>query len=107
MILTIVPNGMVMLDAPYWGRDVATGIVILLAVLIDMNRQKARKAARIPINIPPPTFTGSYLSRILSQFSQLTYEHTGCSNFRLFLTDRDTGDLVQQEIHTYSDIGDL
>jgi ribose transport system permease protein len=107
MILTIVPNGMVMVDAPYWGRDVATGVVILLAVLIDMNRQKARKAARVPIDVPPPTFTGSYLSRVLSQFSQLIYEHTGCSSFRLFLTDRDTGDLVQQEVHMYSNDGDL
>jgi ribose/xylose/arabinose/galactoside ABC-type transport system permease subunit len=105
MILTVVPNGMVMLDAPYWGRDVVTGVVILIAVLVDMNRQKARKAARPRLDINQSTFSGSYLNRILGQLSLLIIQRTGCTVHRLFLTDRDTGDLVQQNMHMKSPDG--
>ncbi len=99
MILTIVPNGMVMMDSPYWGRDVVTGIVILIAVLLDVNRQKVRKAAKPRLDISQSTFSGSYLNRILGQLSLLITQNTGCTIYRLFLADRDTGDLVQQNMH--------
>ena len=88
-----------MLDAPYWGRDVATGVVILIAVLLDVNRQKARKAAKPRLDISQSTFSGSYLNRVLGQLSLLITQNTGCTIYRLFLADRDTGDLVQQNMH--------
>ena len=45
LIIKTVPDGMLMLNAPFWWRDVLTGGIILLAVLIDVERQRARKAA--------------------------------------------------------------
>jgi ribose/xylose/arabinose/galactoside ABC-type transport system permease subunit/putative methionine-R-sulfoxide reductase with GAF domain len=97
LILAIIPSGMVMLNAPYWWRDVVTGTVILLAVFIDVNRQFARKSAirREAIQAIPG---GHYLYELLAKLSQIIKKYTGTSFCRMYLVDRETGDLVSQEM---------
>ena len=96
-ILAIVPSGMVMLNAPYWWRDMVTGIVILLAVMIDTSRQRARRAAtRTEAN--RPLISGYYLNELLSKLSQMIDEYTGGCLCRIYMVDRETGDLVPQMI---------
>ncbi len=99
LILATIPSGMVMLEAPSWWRDVVTGVVILLAVFIDVNRQHARKSAiqAEAIQIAP---SGHYLYQLLSELAQRIEKIIGTSLFRLYLIDRETGELVPQDIFT-------
>ncbi|GAP22786.1 ABC transporter permease subunit [Leptolinea tardivitalis] len=97
LILATVPSGMVMLNVPSWWRDSVTGAVILLAVFIDVNRQFARKNA-IRLDTVQPTTGGRYLSELLNDLSHSIKKHTGTSLFRFYLIDRETGDIVPQEI---------
>jgi putative methionine-R-sulfoxide reductase with GAF domain len=87
---------MLMLDAPFWWRDVVTGGIILLAVLIDVERQRARKAAA-NAGVSRPVITGHYLNEVLTDLAHLVEERLGCRQCRVYLVDRETGDLVPQE----------
>jgi len=95
LIIQVVPNGMVMLNAPSEWRNIVTGVVILLAVLIDVERRRARKA--VPkVSVAYSAVIGRYLDEILSQLSQAVEEHLGCPNCRVYLVDRETNDLIPQ-----------
>ena len=96
LILAIIPSGMIMLNAPYWWRDVVTGVVILLAVFIDVNRQHVRKSA-IRMEAIQAIPRGHYLYELLGKLSQMIEKYTGTSLCRMYLVDRETGDLVSQE----------
>jgi ribose/xylose/arabinose/galactoside ABC-type transport system permease subunit/putative methionine-R-sulfoxide reductase with GAF domain len=96
LIIKTVPDGMLMLDAPFWWRDVVTGGIILLAVLIDVERQRARKAAA-NAGVSRPVITGHYLNEVLTDLAHLVEERLGCRQCRVYLVDRETGDLVPQE----------
>jgi ribose transport system permease protein len=96
LIIKTVPDGMLMLNAPFWWRDVLTGGIILLAVLIDVERQRVRKAtAQAGVSHPVPT--GHYLNQVLTALGRLVEERMGCQQSRVYLVDRETGDLVPQE----------
>ena len=97
MIIRIVPDGMVMLNAPSSWRDVVTGAVILLAVLVDVGRTRARKAPP-RVALGSPAQSGPYLGEALEQIANIVEKQLGCSNYRLFLVDRETGDLVPQDM---------
>ena len=96
LIIRTVPDGMLMLNAPFWWRDVLTGGIILLAVLIDVERQRARKAAA-NAGVSRPVLTGHYLNEVLTALGRLIEERLGCQQSRIYLVDRETGDLVPQE----------
>jgi len=97
LILAVIPNDMIMLYAPSWWRDIITGGVILLAVFIDVNRQHARKKS-IRMETIQPVSGGNYLYELLGKLSQKIEKHTGTSLCRMYLVDRETGDLVLQEM---------
>lgn len=96
LIIRTVPDGMVMLNAPFWWRDVVTGGIILLAVLIDVERQRARKAVA-NAGVSRPVLTGHYLDQVLTALGRLIEERLGCQQSRVYLVDRETGELVPQE----------
>jgi ribose/xylose/arabinose/galactoside ABC-type transport system permease subunit/putative methionine-R-sulfoxide reductase with GAF domain len=95
LIIQVVPDGMVMLNAPSWWRDVVTGAVILLAVLIDVERRQARKSAP-RANVSYSIRRGHYLNEVLTGLSQAIEQYLGCQHCRVYLVDRETGDLVPQ-----------
>ncbi|MCL4395115.1 MAG: ABC transporter permease, partial [Chloroflexi bacterium] len=97
LIIRVVPSGMVMLNAPSEWRDVITGIVILLAVLIDVERRRARKAPP-RVTVTYSTATGHYLDEVLSRISQTVEEHLGCRDCRVYLVDRETNELLPQTV---------
>jgi ribose transport system permease protein len=102
LIITVIPNGMIMLNALPWWRDTITGAIILVAVLIDVERRRARQSVpRAEAN--PPVLTGQYLNEVLTRLTQVVDEHLGFAYCRIYLTNRDTGDLVPQ---LYSEAGD-
>jgi len=96
-ILAVIPSGMIMLNAPAWWRDVVTGVVIVLAVIIDVERQRARKAAT-RVEASRSVTGGHYLPELLGKLSQKVEKYTGSALCRFYLVDRETGDLVPQEM---------
>lgn len=98
-ILSVIPSGMVMLNAPSWWQDVITGAIIIFAVVVDTDRTRARKAT-VRIEASQTVSTGRYLYELLESVAQKIEKHTGSSLCRVFMVDRDTGDLVSQEIHS-------
>ncbi len=97
LILATIPSGMVMLEAPSWWRDVITGLVILLAVFIDINRQRARKSA-LQAEAAQMSPGGHYLYELLGELIQRIEKYTGTSLCRIYLVDRETGELVPQDL---------
>jgi ribose/xylose/arabinose/galactoside ABC-type transport system permease subunit len=96
LILATVPSGMVMLNVPSWWRDVVTGIVILLAVFIDINRQHTRKNA-IPVDAIQTIPGEHYLYKLLSELFYRIKKITGTSLCRIYLVYRETDELVPQD----------
>ena len=97
LIMAIIPNGMILLNAPFGWRDVVIGAVILIAIFIDVNRQRVRKST-IRMEAIQTIPSGHYLYELLGKLSQMIEKYTGTSLCRVYLTDRETGDLVSQEL---------
>ena len=95
LIITVIPNGFIMLNALPWWRDSITGAIILVAVLIDVERRRSRQTAS-KSEVNAPILTGQYLNEVLSRLSQSIEEKLGNAFCRFYLANRDTGDLVFQ-----------
>jgi len=93
LIMATVSNGMVMLDiSPLW-YDIISGSIILLAVLIDVERRRARQAApRVQIQATAERF---YLSEITAKVAQLIKGRFGSPYCRIYLIDPTTDDLIE------------
>ncbi len=108
-ILQIIPSGMIMLNAPPWSRDVVTAVMIILAVIVDVDRTRARKKASAPsaASQPPapapaaasePALAGYHLADVLSKLTQKAEKAANAPLSRVYLVDRETGDLVPQQV---------
>jgi ribose transport system permease protein len=95
LIITVIPNGMIMLNALPWWRDTVTGAIILVAVLIDVERRRTRQSVK-RAEMSPPILTGQYLNEVLARLTQVVEEHLGFVHCRTYLINRDTGDLIPQ-----------
>ena len=95
MIITIIPNGLIMLNALPWWRDSITGGIILVAVLIDVERRRARQSVS-KSEVNTPILTGQYLNEVLLRITQTVDKQLGSTFCRIYLANRDTGDLIFQ-----------
>ena len=95
LIITVIPNGMIMLNALPWWKDAITGAIILLAVLVDVERRRARQAVAKP-EVSSSILSGQYLNELLTRLAQTVEERVGFAYCRIYLADRDTGELVPQ-----------
>jgi ribose transport system permease protein len=95
LIITVIPNGMIMLNALPWWKDAITGAIILLAVLVDVERRRARQAVAKP-EVSSSILSGHYLNEMLSRLAQTVEERVGFAYCRIYLADRDSGELVPQ-----------
>lgn len=95
MIITIIPNGLIMLNALPWWRDSITGAIILVAVLIDVERRRARQSVS-KSEVNAPILTGQYLNEVLLRLTQTVDKKLGSTYCRIYLANRDTGDLIFQ-----------
>ncbi len=98
LMITVVPNGMIMLNAPPWSRDIVTGAIILLAVLIDVERQRLRKIKPKLEAGSAPVSTGYYLNDVLTRLARSIEEKLVSPYCRIFLIDRETSDLIPQTV---------
>ncbi len=107
-ILAIIPSGMIMLNAPPWSRDVVTAIIIILAVIIDVDRTRARQRPVAPGAGQQPgprgepaaggESTGYRLADVLTRLTQKAEKTANVPLSRVYLVDRETGDLVPQQV---------
>jgi ribose transport system permease protein len=97
LIITVIPNGLIMLNALPWWRDTITGAIICIAVLIDVERRQARKSIT-RAEESPPVLTGHYINEVLSRLTRDVDIRLGSAYCRIYLADRDTGDLIPQTI---------
>jgi ribose transport system permease protein len=95
LIITVIPNGMIMLNALPWWKDAITGAIILLAVLVDVERRRARQAVSKP-EVSSSILSGRYMNEMLTRLAQTVEERVGFAYCRIYLADRDTGELVPQ-----------
>jgi putative methionine-R-sulfoxide reductase with GAF domain len=95
LIITVIPNGMIMLNALPWWKDAITGAIILLAVLVDVERRRARQAVSKP-EVGSSILSGRYLNEMLTRLAQTVEARVGFAYCRIYLADRDTGELVPQ-----------
>jgi ribose/xylose/arabinose/galactoside ABC-type transport system permease subunit/putative methionine-R-sulfoxide reductase with GAF domain len=95
LIITVIPNGMIMLNALPWWKDAITGAIIVLAVLVDVERRRARQAVSKP-EVSASILSGRYLNEMLTRLAQTVEERVGFAYCRIYLADRDTGELVPQ-----------
>ncbi len=95
LIITVIPNGMIMLNALPWWRDTVTGAIILVAVLIDVERRRARQSVGRS-EVGPQVLTGQYLSEVLTRLTQSVDEQLGFAYCRVYLVNRDTDELIPQ-----------
>ena len=102
LIITVIPNGMIMLNALPWWRDTITGAIILVAVLIDVERRRARQSVS-RAEVSPPVLTGQYLNEVLAHLTQAIDEQLGFAYCRVYLVNRDTEELVSQSFYGTAD----
>ncbi|MFL7790572.1 MAG: GAF domain-containing protein [Anaerolineae bacterium] len=107
LIMATVSNGMVMLDiSPLW-YDIISGSIILLAVLIDVERRRAHKAApRVQIQ---PLSERFYLSEITAKVAQLIKGRFGSPYCRIYMIDPTSDDLVECRVgaHMTAKVGSI
>jgi ribose transport system permease protein len=104
LIITVIPNGLIMMNALPWWRDAITGAIILIAVLIDVERRQARKSVAARAEESTPILTGQYMNEVLTRLSQKVHDSLGYAYCRIYLADRETGDLVPQTLPHVSDL---
>jgi ribose transport system permease protein len=96
LLLTVVGNGLAALNvSPLWNAAV-TGGLILIAALIDVRRRKSKDGAPVIQAEHAYADAGSYLFQIFTNLKQLVTRRLACDDIRLYVVDRETGDLVQQ-----------
>ena len=96
-ILAIIPSGLIMLNAPSWSRDVVTAIIIILAVIIDGQRTRARKKV-IQVEARQSIVSSHYIKDILDSLAHGIEKYIGSVYCRVYLIDRDSKDLVPHDI---------
>jgi ribose/xylose/arabinose/galactoside ABC-type transport system permease subunit len=95
LLLIMVDTGLGILDiSALWSTAVIGGLV-LLAALADAERRKAQDDIP-PVRSAEPLDTDSYLLHIYTALRQLIREQLACEHTRLYLVDRETGDIIEQ-----------
>jgi ribose/xylose/arabinose/galactoside ABC-type transport system permease subunit len=94
LLITMVDTGLGVLNVSSLWSTAVIGGLILLAALADVEWRKAR-AIVPPIRAEKPSEESSYFSQTFSRLRQSIQAHLACEHVRLYMVDRETGDLVQ------------
>ncbi|NLX09957.1 MAG: GAF domain-containing protein [Chloroflexi bacterium] len=95
LLLVVVDTGLGALNASLWSTGVIGGLV-LLAALADVERRKVREADP-PVRMErPPNDHDSYLLQMFGKLQQAIKQQLACEHVRLYMVDREAGDLIQQ-----------
>lgn len=97
LIITVIPNGLIMLNALPWWRDTITGAIILIAVYIDVERRRTHQSVS-KADASQPILTGNYMDEVLTRLIREIDLRLGSAFCRIYLADRNSGDLVPQTL---------
>lgn len=95
LLLVMVDTGLVVLKIPSLWSTVVIGALVLIAALADADRRKAHRIIP-PVLTPEPQYNDSYIVHLYTSLRQMISEHLACSHTRLYLVDRETGDIIEQ-----------
>ncbi|MBI5930805.1 MAG: GAF domain-containing protein [Chloroflexi bacterium] len=97
LLLTSVEVGLSLLNvSSLWNATVIGGL-ILVAALLDVERRKLRDL--LPASrIERPIKSETDLFQVFNRMKQLITQQMPCEHVRLYMTDWDTGDLIQQNL---------
>ncbi len=96
LMLIMVDTGLGILNvSPLWSTAVV-GALILLAALADAERRKAQETTPPPIRTEQPADGDSYLMHLYADLRRTIKQHFACEHVRLYLADRETGELIKQ-----------
>jgi ribose transport system permease protein len=94
LIMTVVQNGLVMLNIAYQWHGIVIGSIILLAVFIDMERRRARQSAS-RVRAYQSVADETYLEGIILQIIQLIRNRFGSPFVRIYMVDPNQDDLTE------------
>lgn len=94
LIMTVVQNGLVMLNIAYQWHGIVIGSIILLAVFIDMERRRARQSAS-RVRAYQSVADATYLEGIILQINQLIRKRFGSPFVRIYMVDPSQDDLTE------------
>jgi len=103
LIMTVVQNGLVMLNVAYQWHGIVIGSIILLAVFIDIERRRTRQFAT---KVRPYHSVGdtTYLEGIIVQMNQLIRIRFGSPYVRIYMIDPRHDKLVDCEDKQKADL---
>ena len=96
LLMYTVNNGLTMCSVPPEWQQVVTGAIILLAVLVDVERRRRPKILVQQEETPRLVPTQLQLQQIIVQISELIEKNMGNLYCCLYLTDRETGEMLAQ-----------
>jgi ribose/xylose/arabinose/galactoside ABC-type transport system permease subunit len=104
-LLALVQSGLVLFNVSSQWRDVITGSIIIGAALIDVQRRRTRESTPIPLPMPVPLVDTpvNNLDQAINRFTLTIQERYGCPAVRVYLLDRESGNLVEPLNHTIAE----
>jgi len=106
LLLTLVDTALSVLEiSPLWGSSVIGGL-ILLAAWADVERRKAQETTPI-VKMEQPSQGDSYLAQVMSSVRSAVRQRLACEFIRLYLVDRATGHLIEQDTNDFVMINQL
>lgn len=94
LLLIMVDTGLGILNISMLWSTAVIGGLVLLAALADAERRKAQEVVP-PLPAAEPRDTDSYLLHIYTDLRQMIREQLACEHTRLYLVDRETGDIIE------------
>jgi ribose/xylose/arabinose/galactoside ABC-type transport system permease subunit/putative methionine-R-sulfoxide reductase with GAF domain len=97
LLLALVETGLSALDISSLWSSAVIGGLILLAALADVERQKAQETTP-SIRMEHPVQSDSYLSQLMADLRSNIKQHLACEYIRLYVVDRETRDIIEQDM---------
>ncbi len=99
LLLTSVEVGLSLLNvSSLWNATVIGGL-ILVAALLDVERRKLHEMLPSP-RVERPIKSETDLVQVFGRMKSLITQQLPCEHVRLYMTDWDTGDLIQQDLES-------
>lgn len=96
LLLTMVDVGLGVLNVSSLWSTAVIGGLILLAALADVERRKAQEVVPPARSPEKPAGHGTYMLQLSGNLRQTIRQHLACEHVRLYMIDRESGDVIEQ-----------
>ncbi len=105
LLMSLVSNGLVLISVPPLWKEAITGALVIAAALIDVQRRRLQESAPVLIRrLSPPSIEPSMpLDEALRQLAHIIQTRFGYDEVRIYLHDRESGNLVEPRSDTLPD----